>query len=87
MTADINAITRRLGGLPPDPDGMNEKRADWAANALSTFVGDTKTDAEDAVSDLLVDIMHWCDRNSTDFERELARSLNHYRSETTVDHD
>ena len=68
--------------LPPDPEEMNDKRADWAASAIDDFGQQTGTDLEDAVSDLLADLMHWCDRNGQDFEHELRRARQHYEAET-----
>ncbi len=71
--------------LPPDPEGQNDDREDWANTALRTFMKTTGADREDALCDLLCDLMHWCDRNGQDFDRELARARNHYRDETTPD--
>jgi hypothetical protein len=67
----------------------NEKRADWADKAINTFIEATGTDPEDAVSDLLCDIMHWCDLyNEYDFDAELDRARGHYDCEILeVDHD
>lgn len=71
--------------LPADPDGMNDKRSDWAHGAIAHFEKTTGTDREDALSDLLGDLMHWADRNQTDFETELARARGHYADETLGD--
>lgn len=72
--------------LPPDPDNMNEARADWGNNAICQMMGDTGTDRPDALSDLLCDLMHWCDReHGIDFETELVRARAAYASETTED--
>lgn len=72
--------------LPPDPDGQNDDRADWADAALKAFQKKTRTDDEDAVADLLTDLMHWCDRNNHDFGHELERARDNYSAETlTVD--
>lgn len=68
--------------LPPDPDGKNDERAEWAAAALRHFQCTTGTDFEDALSDLLCDLMHWCDRNNFDFEAALCRAQGHYTAET-----
>src|SRR5947208_2172293 len=57
--------------LPPDPEGMNDRRAEWAAGCIHHFQCWTGTDFEDAVCDLLADLMHWCDRNGQDFGHEL----------------
>ncbi len=69
-------------GLPPDPDGMNDERAGWAKEALAAFMAATGTDPDDAVSDLLCDLMHWCDRRGVAFRTELARAQGHYDAET-----
>ena len=43
--------------LPPDPEGMNDRRSAWAGQALAVFMLETGTDLEDAVSDLLSGIV------------------------------
>ena len=68
--------------LPADPEGQNEERARWAEAALSEFRVQTGADIEDAVSDLLADLMHWCDRHEQDFDLELQRAQGHYEIET-----
>jgi hypothetical protein len=68
--------------LPPDPEGMNDKRAAWAWTALSAFIRETGADEEDFLGDLLADLIHWCDRNHYDFETALDRSKGHYEAET-----
>ncbi len=68
--------------LPPDPERLNPNRARWAAAALAQFRQRTGADLKDAVSDLLADLMHWCDRFGQEFPRELRRALNHYEEET-----
>ena len=76
---------RKSEGLPPDPEEMNDSRAEWAENAIQGFMEETGVDLPDATSDLLDDIMHFCDRMGFDFEAELARARNHYQEETSVD--
>ena len=78
--ASSRPITKRL---PPDPEGKNDDRAEWAASALRDFQRSTRTDDEDALSDLLGDLMHWSDRNGFDFDAELSRARMHYAAETT----
>lgn len=69
--------------LPPDPEGMNDDRAGWADTAIAAFRKATGTDEADAVSDLIADLRHWCDRKELPWEAELARGLEHYRIETS----
>jgi hypothetical protein len=71
--------------LPPNPDGQNDDRAEWAASALRQFQCATGTDYEDALGDLLCDLMHWSDRHNFDFELALDRARGHYREETAAD--
>jgi hypothetical protein len=68
--------------LPPDPEGKNDERAEWAERALITFENATGTDRSDVVTDMLTNMMHWCDRNGQDFEERLAMARVHYEAET-----
>lgn len=68
--------------LPPDPEGMNDGRAAWAGAALRHFQSATGTDDGDALTDLLGDLLHWCDRNRRDFDADLSRARMHYEAET-----
>jgi len=68
--------------LPPDPEEMNDPRSAWAASALHAFQRETGTDDQDALGDLLCDLMHWCDRNDADFENALRAARMHYEAET-----
>jgi hypothetical protein len=43
----------------------------------------TGTDEEDALGDLLADLMHWADRRNFDFGLALDRARWHYEEETT----
>ena len=71
--------------LPADPEGMNDARSDWADSALEAFQGRTGTEPEDAVADLLCDLMHWCDRNSDEgFDVALTRARVAYDAETEI---
>jgi hypothetical protein len=68
--------------LPPDPDGMNGRHAGWAAAAaIRDFQRATGTDWCDAVADLLCGLMHFCDRESFDFQQELDRARRYYKVE------
>jgi hypothetical protein len=68
--------------LPPDPDGINDIRARWAAEALWHIECMSGVDHEDAPVDLIADLMHWCDRNGFDFDAQLARAAMRYQAET-----
>ena len=71
--------------LPPDPERMNDERAEWAAATLRHFQCTTGTDYEDALGDLLCYLMHWADRSDFDFDAALCRARMHYDAETTPD--
>jgi hypothetical protein len=71
--------------LPPNPDKLNADRAQWAGAALEEFRRATGSDYEDALGDLLCDLMHWSDRNNFDFDAALCRAQGHYKAETTPD--
>ena len=76
-------VERNTGKLlPPDPDEMNERRAAWADAAIRAFRREVRTDIEDAVCDLLTDLMHWCDQNNQRFNIQLGRARTHYMYET-----
>ena len=79
MPPDPSKPTRPL---PPDPEKLNANRARWAAIVLAEFQRQTGSDPEDAVSDLLADLMHWCDRSGQEFHDELCRAFHHYEEET-----
>lgn len=68
-----------------DPDQLNDARADWAQDAIDTFVSVTASDAEDVLAELLADLKHWADRNGTDFYAELLRAEMHYDAETSAE--
>jgi hypothetical protein len=73
---------KRKKKLPPDPEKMNGKRAEWAACCIRHFQCQTGSDWDDATSDLLCDLMHFCDREGFDFEHEISRARMHYEAET-----
>jgi len=60
--------------LPPHPENMNDHRVKWAAAALRCFQRETGTDNEDALTDLLCDLMHWCDRNNCQLRSKIPHS-------------
>lgn len=67
---------------PRDIDGQNEDRARWAKAALKAFMDQTGVDYEDALGDLLCDLMHLADREPFDFQAALDRACGHYAAET-----
>lgn len=71
--------------LPPDPDGKNNDRAQWAEAAISAFEAETGTDRADALADLLADLMHWCDRTGDSFDVAIKRAKRNYKDETQDD--
>lgn len=76
--------------LPPDPEDMNDRRAGWAEDTLQHFMKLTGTGAEDAICDLVCDIMHLCDRYPEVYgywTSQLDRAEGHYEEETTDDPD
>jgi hypothetical protein len=68
--------------LPPDIDSKNEDRAEWAKVSIQAFMDCTGVDREDALGDLLCDLMHLSDREPFDFEAALDRARGHYAAET-----
>lgn len=73
---------RKRHRLPPDPENMNGSRAAWGGVAVRAFMKATRTEEEDALGDLLADLMHWADRNNFDFDLALDRGRFHYDAET-----
>ena len=70
-------------------DVTNQHRAQWALAALREFQSQTATDDEDAVADLLSDIMHLCGRNPHGwgwFETNLRRARDNYEAEVEEEH-
>ncbi len=68
--------------LPPDPDQMNDHRAELAEASLRHFQCWSGADHKDALADLLCNLMHWCDRNEFRFEEALGRGRMQYLIET-----
>lgn len=67
--------------LPPDPDGMNDARAEWAGEALNIFRSITGAELDDLVSDFLCDLRHWCDRQGMDYNSASQLAEQHYLAE------
>lgn len=62
---------------------MNKIRAERGEELVSLYESLTKTDREDALGDLLCDLMHWAKENKIDFEASLACGIEHHEFETT----
>jgi|SRR5882672_3084530 len=78
-------VYRQMRKLPPDTQGRNKERAEWAGKALHTFRSATDSDFHDAACDLLCDLMHWCDEEGFKFDSELRRARENYAAETQPD--
>jgi hypothetical protein len=62
-------------------DVTNAKRAAWANAAVYLFEQLTGCDREDALGDLLGDLMHWARQNNFDFDLALSRAKGHFEEE------
>ena len=62
-------------------DITNYDRATFAAHAMDEFQRVCSTDAEDVLTDLLCDLMHWAKQSSFDFDAELARAKGNFDAE------
>lgn len=73
--------------LPPDTDGFNDQRADFARTIVVVYRALTHSGQEEAVTDILNNLMHLCDRDPGfgNFEKELARAVQNYDWETEAD--
>ena len=65
-----------------DPEAQNDIRRKRAGNAITRFQEASGADLEDALSDLLCDLMHWSHYQDMNFADELARACMHFREET-----
>ncbi len=81
---DAASRTETRRQLPADPEKTNANRVQWAAAALRHFQCRAGCDYEDALGDLLCDLMHWSGRNNFDFEAALFRARGHYGDETAA---
>lgn len=68
--------------LPPDPDEMNNDRADYATYALRAMMKETGCELDEALGDLLCNLRHWCDRNGQDFDAVNYFAAQTYEEET-----
>lgn len=59
----------------------NRTRARRAQYSLDAYKTACPTDDDDALCDLLTDLMHYADMTNTGFEEELDRAQMHYNAE------
>jgi hypothetical protein len=59
----------------------NKDRAEWAAAALRHFQCATGTHSDDALPDLLCDLLHWSDRENANFQQALDTARMNYDEE------
>jgi hypothetical protein len=85
--AAMDAMEAEESSLPPDPEGQNADRAEWAHRAILAFESATRTEREDALADLLCDLMHWANVYGQDFDRELSRATDSYAEEIEPEPD
>jgi hypothetical protein len=66
---------------PPD---INARRADWAAKAIGVFGAVSGADFYDeAISDLIADLGHLCDRERLDFVALVRKGIAYWKIEQT----
>jgi len=80
--------------VPPDPEFMNNRRADWARDALEYFeqygesphpnstAEEEREIAKQNLSDLIADMGHYCDRNGLLMNEVIRIASEHYAEET-----
>lgn len=68
-----------------DPDEMNDKRAEWADQALCLFQARTYCDSgEECLKDLLTNLRHWADRANISWDSVLASAMDIYWGEVDL---
>lgn len=65
----------------------NDTRAETAQTAIDAFQRATRTDDDDALPDLLCNLMHWADQRNIDFLAMLNRGASHYQAEVEYEQD
>lgn len=59
----------------------NLRRAECAADILTAYCHRSGSEPEHALTDLLADLMHWCNANGQDFQTALDRAREHHNEE------
>jgi hypothetical protein len=81
MTTHLNAPSPpRSDHDETDPTRRNDQRTACADLAVRSFQQGTGND-EEALIDLLANLMHWADRNHYDFDLALLHAEHHYDAE------
>lgn len=75
-----------MSNLPPDPDEMNEFRADCFNEAVVAFTmisgpGRVEEDDQTILRDMLCNMFHWCDRHGVDAGMALMQARACYNEE------
>jgi hypothetical protein len=65
-----------------DEDGLNNNHANDGWVIINRYMDRTGSDKENALCDLLGDLMHYAHQNGDDFARELQRACDHFAAET-----
>jgi hypothetical protein len=61
---------------------LNCDRAEWAEAAILKFMDETGVDGDrEAVSDLIADLGHYCDRHQLEFLPLVQRGIGHWQIE------
>jgi hypothetical protein len=83
FTINPRGTTMKMGTLPPDPEKMNDDRANRGAVIIRQFQNMTGYCSRHALESLLCDLMHWADRNRARFDDDLSAARIYYAAETS----
>ena len=65
-----------------DENGLNDLHANAGRDMIARYIDKTGVDKEDALCDLLGDLLHYANQDGHDFARELQRACDHFAAET-----
>lgn len=65
-----------------DPDGMNDIRTECGGHDIKSIMDETGTELDNALPDILANLMHWASANNVDFTAELVRAGTNFKTET-----
>jgi hypothetical protein len=84
--ADCTSLRRakpKSINIPPDPDDLNEWRAELVRGALATFKGEIRPcGLETLISDFLCDLAHLCDYEGISLPERLCAAADFYLEAT-----